>query len=607
MKKKLLFLLRYYLFWLVLSVVAKFLFLVYQGGEAFSLSFIDYVQIFYRGLQIDLSFGGYMVMLASLLLALTPFLAEHIVRRVFSVLTALLLVICAIIITIDLELFKNWGYHLDATPLLYIKTPKEAMASTPDGLIAALIALMCVFAGLFYYLFRKFVMPELHYKKGPWWQAVIFLMIGGAMIVPVRGGFNVAPMNSSFVFFHRTSMFANQAAVNPVWNFIYEMMHIDKRSNDYHFMEQEKAEQLVDSLYHTNDTYPRLLTVQRPNVVILLLESFTANAIEALGGEKGVTPNLNRLAKEGVLFSNIYASGNRSDRGLVSVISAYPAHPDLSLIKYPNKTVTRPRIPKDFEANGYHTRFYYAGDINFGSFRSYVTMSFQDMVTEDDFSGKAKEERFKWGVHDEFMFERLYEDVSRAPQPFMYMAFNMSSHEPFEVPMDTRIEGEGKDKKLMNAIYYSDSCIGNFMTKCKQSGLWDNTLFVLVADHGTRVIGNLSPNAPEAYRIPLILTGGVLNVRDTIIHTIGSQTDVAATLLAQLGMDHSAYKYSKNLLAGELIPFAFYAYSNASGIVTEEGVTIYDLKSRHYLAGDSLTRNGELLKACLQVLNQDIN
>ena len=201
----------------------------------------------------------------------------------------------------------------------------------------------------------------------------------------------------------------------------------------------------------------------------------------------------------------------------------------------------------------------------------------------------------------------LFEDIKKAPQPFMYMAFNMSSHEPFEVPMETRITGSSEEKRFLNAIYYSDACIGDFIRKCKVSGLWDNTLFILVADHGTIKIGDLQPFEPKAFHIPLLFAGGALNVQDTVISTIGSQSDIAATLLAQLGMDASGYRYSKNLLAEDIIPFAFYSYSNAMGIVSQEGISIYDLKNNTYLRGDSLTLNNERLKAYLQVLDEDVN
>lgn len=605
MRPKILFLAKYALFWILLSAIAKILFLLYEKSG--SLTVADYGGIFYHMLPMDISLGAYILMAACVIFAFTPFLQERLVKTILAVFSGILICLFWLIVVADLELFRNWGYHMDASVLTYLKTPGEAMASTPGYLIFLLTLLWLVLSVAALYLYCRCIARPFHYRPGHWWQAPVFLILAGLMIIPVRGGFNVAPMNSSFVFFHKTNMFANQAAINPVWNFMYEAMHAGKTGKRFHYMPSEEARQLVDSLYRPDGKYPHILKTSRPNIVVLLLESFTANAIGVLGGEKGVTPNLNQIAREGVLFSNIYAAGNRSDRGMAGVISAYPNYPGYSLLKYPNKTAERPRFPKDLEENGYHTRYYYAGDINFGSFRSYITMSFQEMVTEDDFSGEAKANRFKWGIHDGYMFDRLYEDVSKARQPFMYMAFNMSSHEPFEVPMETKIKGNTEDRKFMNAVVYSDSCIGNFVQKCKDSGLWDDMLLVMIADHGTAKIGDLEPYAPKAYHIPMIFSGGALNVRDTVVTTIGSQIDMAATLLAQLGLEHTAYKYSKNLLSDQVVPFAFYAYPNAVGMVSPNGVSIFDLKGQRYIEQDTAGNMDRRLKAYLQVLDEDLN
>lgn len=606
MRGKLLFLLRYYLFWTGLSVCARILFLLYQWQDTSALSGKDLFHIIIGGLPLDLSLGGYILMASCLIMAVSSFFRENIIRSIFNILTLVCLLFFSVVMVADLELFKNWGYHIDSTPLMYLKTPKEAMASTPGLLIVCLLLLMVVFLLLAGWVYRRWVMHSFHYTQRNWWSIPLFLIIGGSMIIPVRGGFNVAPLNSSFVFFHPDNMYANQAAINPVWNFVYELMHIKKLEQQYVFMSEERAEQLVDSIMQTGSEYPRILRTERPNIVFLLLESFTANAIEVLGGYAEVTPSLNALAKEGVLFSHIYASGSRSDRGLVAAISGIPSNPAVAMIKYPNKMMKYPRFPKDLEKEGYSTRFYYAGDINFGGFRSYITMSFQSMVTEDDFSGEAAENRFKWGIHDQYMFDRLFEDMQKASQPFMYMAFNMSSHEPFNVPGEVKISGDDLEHKFLNAIHYSDNCIGNFVRKCKESGLWENTLFILMADHGTRHIKHLDPTDPAAYHIPLILSGGALNVQDTVISTLGSQTDMVATVLAQLGLDYSGYKYSRNLLAELAVPSAFYSYPNASGLITSQGKSIWNLQSGQFLEKDALPGNQELLKAYLQSVSAEM-
>lgn len=599
MRDKLLFLLKYYLFWIVFSWVAKIIFLIYQYKETATLTGRDYVMLFVKGGRMDLSFGGYVVLLACIVMAIGVFLSVKTVKRIFSCLTLFLLALASLVVVGDLELFKNWGYHVDATPLFYLKTPGEAMASTSTGLLLLLLLLYAMMVACFYGVYCRWVSNSLRTgKQEATWHGLLYLVLGGVMVIPVRGGFNVAPMNVSFVFFNNKNMYANQAAINPVWNFLYEVMHVDKVKGNYAFMPEDKAKQFVDSVYTEAGKYPRVLKTNKPNVVILLLETFTLNAWDAM-------PNLQAVAKEGIFFSNIYATGNRSDRGILGVISGFPAYPNVSMLKYPNKTYVHPRFPLDFEAKGYSTRFYYAGDLNFGGFRSYVTMSFQSTVTEDDFSGEAIENRFKWGVHDGYMLDRLYEDLRVAKVPYMYMAFTMSSHEPFEVPMKTKIEGDDNGSKLKNAIAYTDQCLGEFFGKCKKSGIWDNTLFVLIADHGTRHIGNLQPHLPEAYRIPMIFTGGVMQVRDSVVNTLGSQTDMVATLFAQLGMNASAFHYSKNLLDPTTVPFAFYAFTNAAAVITENGPYIYDLKTKKPIGANTNTRDGELLKAYLQTIDRD--
>ncbi|MDL2283486.1 sulfatase-like hydrolase/transferase [Odoribacter sp. OttesenSCG-928-G04] len=606
MYSKILFLVKYYLLWIGLSVLAKILFLLFHADV--SLTFSDYFNIFYKGLRMDLSIGAYITMLAAVVMAFTPYVPGRIIKKVYTYLSVTLFAAFWFIILADLELFGHWGYHIDATPLLYIKTPQAAFASVSYGRIFLYIVFFFILIYASYWVYKRVVLRNLNYQTNIryWGQSLVCLIIGGAMVIPIRGGLNLAPLNVSFVFFHKTNMLANQAAINPMWNFLYEATHMNNVKHEYQFMEQDKAQQIVDSLHRTQLPPIEILNNKQPNVVVLLLESFTADAIEVLGGEKGVTPNLNQLAEEGVLFTNVYASGNRSDKGITAAIGALPAHPNQTVIKYPNKIARFTSFPKDFEEAGYHTKFYYAGDINFGGFRSYVTMNFQDMVTEDNFGSAAREKSFKWGIHDEFMFDYLYEDIKKAPQPFMYMAFTMSSHEPFEVPMETVIQGESESKRFLNSIYYTDKCIGDFVQKLKADGLWENTLLLMIADHGTIKIRKREAYESEAFHIPLIFTGGAVSTRGLRIETIGSQTDMIATLFGQLDIKSSEYKFSKNLLAEDVIPFAYYAYSNAIGMIREEGVSTYNLKAKRFITGDSLNVNNEWMQAYLQVWDKDL-
>ncbi|MDR2130753.1 MAG: sulfatase-like hydrolase/transferase [Odoribacteraceae bacterium] len=598
MKGKLLFWIKSYLFWILVAWVARILFLCYQWEETRELSASELLSVFWNGAPIDLSFGAYIMMLISIVFAAGTFLSVRHMRRVVNSLTALLLFVTGGVIVGDLEIFKNWGYHADATLFLFLETPGKALASTPGSLIAWLLLLWGAWSTGCYLLYRRTVVPSLKTGRGRWWHVPVFLLLGGALVLPARGGLNVAPMNASFVFFHPTNMYANQAALNPAWNFLYEALHLGSLKENFAFMPPAEANRRVDALYREEGEFPRVLNTPRPNVVVLLLETFTSNAWD-------VMPNMQALAREGIYFSNIYATGNRSDRGISGVISGFPTYPGASLLKYPARMHARPRFPLDMEREGYSTAFYYAGDLNFAGFRSYVTMTFQRFVTEKEFSGEAVKNAFKWGVHDEYMLDRLHDDLARAASPALHVAFTLSSHEPFEVPGEITFPGEENGMKLKNAIAYTDRCLGRFFRQCRESGTWDNTLFVLVADHGTRHIGNLAPHAPEAYKIPLIFTGGAMRVRDSVVTTLGSQTDVVATLLAQLGMDYSRYRYSKNLLNPRARPFAYYAYSHAAALLDGRGACILDLKSRKSLGDTNDPESRATLEAYLQVIETE--
>ena len=598
MKHQLLFWLKCYLFWILVAWIARAIFTCYQWEETRELTSAEVLQTFWRGLRVDLSFGAYLMMIISLVMAATAWISPRSGRRALNVTVALLLVATGGIITGDLEVFRNWGYHVDATLLLYMRTPDAMIASTPLPRLIGLLLLWAALVGSFYRLYRLSVATSLSRVQKNRWRAPIFLLLVGALVLPARGGLNVAPMNASFVFFHPTSMYANQAALNPAWNFLYEILHISDLKDNFHFMPDDKARRLLDSLYREEGPSLRVLSERRPNVVVLLLESFTSNAW-------AVMPHLQAAARDGILFSNIYATGNRSDRGLTGVLGGFPAYPAASLLKYPARMHVQPRFSLDMERLGYHTAFYYAGDLNFAGFRSYVTMSFQRVVTERDFSGEAIENAFKWGVHDEYMLERLHDDLTRAPSPSLHVAFTMSSHEPFDVPGGTVVSGHERGAKLMNAIAYADRCLGRFLRRCKESGVWDHTLFVLIADHGTRHVGNLNPYDPSAFKIPLIFTGGVVTARDTVVSTLGSQTDLAATLLSQLDADHSRYRYSKNLLNPSALPFAYYAYSQAAALIDNRGACILDLKGHENLGDNASPLSRATLEAYLQSIEQE--
>ena len=415
----------------------------------------------------------------------------------------------------------------------------------------------------------------------------ILLFLTATMIIPVRGGFGIAPMNPGKVYFSQ-NVFANQAALNGIWNLMYGLSKSGDMYRQYpNHVDEEIAQSWFDSIFNEKNAGTVVLRVKKPNVVIILLESFGSKLIEPLGGLEGVTPQFNRLAEEGLLFSNIFAAGDRSDKGIVSVLSGFPAQSTQSVIKFPLKSSKLPTISEAFDSLGYSTIFYYGGDPDFANIRSYLySAKFRQLVTQDDFPKSYRNS--KWGVHDEHVFERLLTDLDSASAPFFKFFFTLSSHEPFEIPSNFKFSGSNEVNKYKSSVFYTDSCLGRFFDEAKTRDWYDSTLFILVADHGHRLPGNDPIYSAKKFRIPMLWLGGAVDTTGRIEKT-ASQFDLAATLLEQVGIDSKSYPFSRNILSARN-SFAYYVFNDGFGYVTDSSQFVWDhVSQKPILPADSLT------------------
>jgi len=369
-------------------------------------------------------------------------------------------------------------------------------------------------------------------------------------------------------------------------------------------MSDDVAKEITEGLHKKGVNNTMLIEKSNPNIVILILESFSSKIIGALDGEWDATPELNSLTKEGLLFTNFYANASRSDKGIISILSGYPGQPTTSIIKTPEKTLQLPSLFKTFNALGYKTSFYYGGDIDFANMKSYfLNAGTSRIISVDDFDSKYNDS--KWGVHDEHLFDRLYSDLVNQNEPFFNAVFTLSSHEPFTVPIKSKFE-DINGAKFLNSVYYTDSCLGDFFSKIKKTDVWDNTLFILVADHGSNRPGNLPNHDIDKFKIPMLWLGGVLNdsIRNTDI--IGSQIDIPATLLKQIGESPEDFAFSKDLFSNTYSDFAFYVFNDGFGFITDSSTVIYD-----NISNDTISTSGnhnpnlKKGKAYLQYLMND--
>jgi phosphoglycerol transferase MdoB-like AlkP superfamily enzyme len=601
---------KYFLFWVSFFFVARLIFVIYHLKDAQAIGGQNVLKSFTHGILLDASVAGYFSLIPFLLLAISELGFASFCFKLIRWITLFFVVISAGLIVTDLELYKNWGYRLDDSFLKYLSSPTEAAATISSYPVATLLACFVGFIGVFIYFFNKILFKNVQNSQKtfqkfatfgrlgfnsfqntegvqlPVYQRimrfVISILLFFSLIIPIRGGFQLAPINQSTVYFS-TLPFANHAAVNCVWNFMISTF--EKSADDHNpfiYSEQKEAETAVKSLFnHGVDSTTFLINPNvKTNVLIIIYESLTAKVIERLGSRyKGVTPNFDSLCREGVLFSNIYATGDRTDKGLIGVLSGHPAMPKVSILESPRKTSQLPVLSGFFNKNGYSTAFYYGGETEFANMKSYLMNGGFSKIVDKTAFNKA-DLSSKWGAFDHVVFRRVNEDLDKMTPPFFVNLLTLSSHEPFEVPTDWQEKNEpvldSIDAKFIRVHKYSDAALGEFIRTAKQKDWWKNTLIIIVADHSSQ---HLEPKDDwfERFHIPMLWLGGALTVRDTTIKTVGSQADIAATLLAQLRIKRdTAFQFSKNILDKNQIPFAYSACSQGFGFVQEKGGFVYD-------------------------------
>ncbi len=580
---------RYLLFWFLYFVLLRIVFLLYHAPESGALHATVIAGVLLRGARMDISSASYLIVLPTILHAFSPLISPRAMKVLLRSYTGAAIFVAALLTTVDCELFAKWGSRIDATVLPYLRTPREAAASAQSSPILLLALMLVALTAVGQWAYFRFVARhEAEALGGTLLRtAPVLLLSGVLLLVPIRGGLQWTPLNPSSTYFSHSD-FANQAGLNVAWNFLHSLTIEDYRTGNPYAttIGEADARQIVDSLLRTSDASTRrLLRIQRPNVILIIWESLTAKVVQRLGGVADVTPQLDSLSHTGVWFDAIYASGNRSAKGLAAILSGWPSQSNAPILSSPARAARLPGLGEDLAGAGYHTAFYYGGELEFADFKSYlVAHGFERIVGEQDFD--RGDWSSKWGAHDHVVLGRLLSDARNLSRPFFATLFTLSSHEPYDVPMAPVIPGTSEEARFLNAHRYTDRSVGAFMQAAAREPWWDSTLVIVIADHG-HPLPHLAPRpreeASQLYHVPMLWLGGALAVRDTVITVVGSQVDLAPTLLAQLALPHARYRWGKDLLAADVQPFAFFSYLDGFGWVDTHGRFIYSYNSHRVM------------------------
>ena len=607
MKKALIRFVATYLLFVIIFVLQKPIFMFCYHKIFKQAVFSDYIDVIWNGLPLDFASAGYLTIIPGLLIIASVWVKSSIMRPLFNVYFGLVSITLSLIFVTDIILYEYWGFRLDSTPFFYFfSSPKDALASSGYLLAVVSVLIILALAWIINLPFGSLNVDkkEVIARKDRGKVSAVIGVLVLLLIIPIRGGFTVSTMNLSKAYYS-SNMYYNHATINPFFSLMESMMREKKFEKQYRFMKAQEADDIFERLMIDRppglDSIPRLLNVERPNVVFIVLESFMSKFMESLGGIPNVAVNMDKFAEEGVLFTNFYANSFRTDRGLVSLFSGYPAQPTTSIMKYPRKTQSLPSIPLSLSKAGYNSQYYYGGDADFTNMRSYLlSMGIEKIVSDVDFP--IGERLSKWGAHDHVLFNRVIKDFKEEQkEPFLKIIQTSSSHEPFQVPYDKL-----KDP-FENSVAYADSCLGQFIKRFRNTKYWDNTLIVLVADHGRRASSESFDSELERFQIPFVLFGGAVE-ESKRVDTYASQIDIAATLLDQLNLPHDEFTFSKNILNPSSPHFAYFAYPNSFGIVTANSRIIFDcdLNKTVLAEGANLEESVQRGKAFLQKLYDDL-
>ena len=604
--KQIIWFVKTYATFVVLFVLQKPLFLFLEKGSAtqpVDNIFTELPAVIWHGLPLDLSMAGYLSVIPGFLSIAVVWLKRDLVKPIMNIyfIIASLFITCSFLL--NASLYPYWKYPLDSTPLFYFFTsPADAIASVSIWqVILSIVILIVLTVGVWFTLRMRGEKRQQYsrysYGYGGFGSgkrnrfddfdrhrgrtSIILLLLTGLLFLPIRGGITVSTMNTGQAYYSQNA-YLNHSAVNPLFSLLESITHQEDFASQYRFMKDKEADKIFATMTSTSDenTYPLLneATFKKgtPDILIVIMESFASDIMPSMGSYKDVAVCLDSIAQQSILFTRFYANSFRTDRGMVSILSGYPAQPTTSIMRYPRKTSQLPSIARNLaKYKNYKTTYYYGGDADFCNMRSYlVSQGYQHIISDANFP--IEDKLSKWGVPDHILAAKMMEDIKaqqNEKRPMLRILQTSSSHEPFEVPYHRL-----KDKRL-NAFAYTDSVMGAIVREYRKLPRWKNTLIVFVPDHVGGYKEQLNDHDRSRYQIPLILAGGAIS-RPMKVGIIGSQHDIAATLLGQLGVEHREFTFSKNMMSDATPKFAFFAVNDAFGVVSEENSLIYDNRAK---------------------------
>ena len=507
--------------------------------------------VLFNGLRIDLSTVAYLLIIPAFL---HPFLSAGKVAkwwlptlRVWFFSIAILLLFMELCTPTFIQEYNLRPNRLFVEYLIY---PQEVFSMIINGLLASTTVTL-VILGIGGYIIWRFIVKNVLLKLIPVQttsHAIVLSIVSLLFLaIAARGTFNHRPINPSMVYFTNDPL-VNSLVLNSAYSvgFALKQLGNEKSATDiYGKMPEEKVIELVRAETElppqafVSDELPTLakhtaVYQGKPkNLVIILEESLGAQFVSTLGG-RNITPELDKLLDQGWAFERLYATGTRSVRGIEAVVTGFTPTPARAVVKLEKSQINFFTLASLLGRHNYQTQFIYGGESHFDNMKSFfLGNGFEQIVDFDDIENP--EFVASWGASDGDLFNQSHKELSKlyaSGKPFFSLIFSSSNHLPFDVPQGKTPQVTGDDARD-KAIRYADYALGKFINEAKTKDYWQDTVFLIVADHDSHVHSNEAVPIGSFHIPALILNSEHNPMRDK---RIVSHIDLAPTLLSLIGI-----------------------------------------------------------------------
>ncbi|WP_430406588.1 LTA synthase family protein [Fluviicola sp.] len=577
------------LFWIVCFDIHRVLFSIHYYSKLKEVGFGDWLLSFFYSFRLDLATAAGLSTIPFLFRLIHYYSDWKWWGRLFRISLIVSITLLVLVQAGETVAYGEWNYKLTSRVFMHLSHPDEVARTANYSMIFWYILYTVIQLVLYIFLSRKFfkkkTVEKAEIRHGFEWLAlpVSYIITVFLFFVALRGGFQPVPLNIGAASYSNKTI-VNDISINSLYFFGKSYLLYNRSEIDAFIPKVDKklARETVEQWY----SYPKkhsnyFLENNRPNVIFIVLEGWSAEAIGSLGPNKGATPNFDRLTKSGVLFSNIYATGTTSEIGNSSIFSGHYTLPEVSISMQPEKHRKLHCLNEDMEAWGYHSSYIFSGDLKYGNIGGYfMDHGFDVVKDESDYPSDLP--RGKLNFYDRDLYKFLIQEINTNKKPFFQCAFTGSTHAPYDQPKGKGKHFTGEEADFMNSLVYADNCLGEFINKCKKYPWYKNTLFVFVADHGHGSPGMTEPVYGKFYHVPLLFYGEPIkkSYRGKRMDVIGSQADIAATLIYQMKGKPARYPYSKDLMNPKVPEFAFHAIIRGYGWGTDKGNFTYNMEQK---------------------------